>query len=163
MTEPESVNVGSLSDEEGARVLALLAERFGVYLQDRKPLVDWDKSVADGHALENEDGTIVLRLHHPVDFMGSKVSRVTMGRIRVKDMRAAAVDDRTDLGKLTESLVEPRVFALLERMGDHDLFVAAGNRQLGKFLGTSRTPTSTAASDASSAQSAGTSGSPLTI
>lgn len=156
MTEP--FDVAMLPEKEALDALKQLAERFNVGLQDRKPIADWAKAVADGHASENADGVLVLRLHTPVEYAGEKVTRVTMRRVKVRDMRAAERELKTDLILLTASLTSPPVFDELESDDDATMLLAAGARQLGKYLGSSPTT-----SGASSVSSAATSGSPRLI
>lgn len=154
------LDVASLPNDAALTALQQLAERFGVGLQDRKPIADWAKAVADGHASENADGVLVLRLHTPIEVKGEseKVSRVTIRRVKVKDMRAAERELRTDIILLTASLCVPPVFDELESDDDATMLLAAGARQLGKYLGSSPTT-----SGASSVSSAATSGSPRLI
>lgn len=160
MTEAESkpLNVAALPTKEAHEALMQLAERFDVNLTPRKFAVDWARAESTEHASENADGVIVLKLHVPIEYKGEKVARVTMRRVKVRDMRRAEVGLEVDMMALTASLVEPPVFEDLESDDDAALFVAAGARQLGKFRGVPPTT-----SDAHSASSAGTSGSPRVI
>lgn len=162
MTEAEAkpLNVAGLSAKDGLEALQQLAERFDMNLMPRKFAVDWAKADASGHASENADGVIVLKLHTPIEFgeAKDKVTRVTMRRIKVRDMRRAEVGLEVDLRNLTASLVEPPVFDDLESDDDAWMFLAAGARQLGKFRGVP--PTTSAAP---SATSEGTLGSPRLI
>lgn len=150
-------DVSTLPDKEARLRLLQLADRFEMDLEPRKPRVDWARYVASGHALENADGTIVLRLHHPVEMNGDKVTRATVRRVTVKDMRFAQIGERVDTATLTEGLVPSGLFNALESIEDADLFLAAGGHQLGKFTGRSAT------SSAPSASSAVTSASPRVI
>lgn len=154
--------LAGLSVEDAKEALTQLAERFESNVTPRKPAMDWAKAVADGRADENADGVLILRLRTPIEHAGEKVTRVTMQRVRVKDMRRAevpsAIGIETDMMLLTAALVEPACFDSLESNDDANLFIAAAAHQLGKFMGV---PPATSATP--SASSGGTSGSPRVI
>lgn len=90
-------------------------------------------TATDARITENRDGTLIIDLVEPISVAGETHARLTVGRVRVKHVRAARGAEY-ELEAYAEQLVSP-AGAYDELTSDADLAAIwrAAERQLGKF------------------------------
>ncbi len=101
-----------------------------------------DDAKLDAFIDESGDGALVVKLSERIELDGDPVHRLTLRRIRVRDVRAArGLTDDAAIDAYADALVSP-AGATEELACDHDYAVVlrAVVRQLGKFREGGRQP-----------------------
>ena len=95
--------------------------------------VQREMEAADARIIENADGTLIVRLEVPVRVGGADHERLTIGRVRVRHLRAARGAEHV-LEAYAEQLISP-AGALDELASERDYYAVlrATDRALGKF------------------------------
>lgn len=84
---------------------------------------------------ENADGSLVLKLHHPVTFEGADIERLTMRKITVFALRKV-VNDKGTYNALDMACVLALPEGAADKLDsavDADLLVLAVQTQMGKY------------------------------
>ena len=88
----------------------------------------------DAHITENADGMLIIRLVAAVDVDGAPVTRATMRRVKVRDVRAARNAAEEDRLELLAEVLCGGIYDDLESDFDRLLLLRAADKQLGKYL-----------------------------
>lgn len=89
----------------------------------------------DAHIEENSDGSLIIRLVRAVEFRGEKLHRLTLRRVKVRDVRIAEGKTKLEQAHVfADLLVQPEgAVAELESDWDYAVVQRAVGRQLGKY------------------------------